>query len=136
MRREFHILVVEDNPADALLIEEAFKECGYRCEFTFAPSHAEGKKLLANSSFHLLISDYGGSEHEKSDAFIRTMRQDHPLIPIVVFSGHSDPRSAYKAGANAFIPKVSSWADFVRNIRDTMHFWIDVAKLPLPRAPQ
>lgn len=132
MDRTYRILVVEDNPADVLLIEEAFKECGYRCQLTVADGPAQARKLLTSepSAFHLVISDYGGSERPESEAFIRMLRQDHPLVPVVVFSGYPDPRSAYIAGANAFVSKSGALDDFFGRVRETMRFWLDVALLP------
>ncbi len=128
----YRILIVEDNPGDVLLIEEAFKECGYRCKLALAASRAEAQKLLGSESFHLILADYASSDLDDSDTFIRMIRRDYPLTPVIAFSGYSDPRRAYEAGANAFVLKVGSLDEFCQKVRDTMRFWIDVATMPLP----
>ncbi len=132
-QRSYHILVVEDNPGDAHLIREAFRECSQRCDLSFAESTEAAKELLESRAFDLVLSDMGVRNAGSAD-FIRGIRSDKRLksLPIIVLSGAPDPVPAYEAGANAFIAKTMDMDQFFSKIKALMHFWVDVAELPRP----
>lgn len=132
-RRTYRILVVEDNPGDAHLIGEAFRECCQECYLTFAQTAEEAKQLLASEAFDLILSDMGIRNGEGAD-FIRSIRADARLkgVPVIVLSGAPDPKPAYEAGANAFIAKVMDMDQFFAKIDALMKFWMRVAELPPP----
>ncbi len=133
-RRSYNILVVEDNPGDAHLIQEAFRECGHACILHFADTTGAARRLLQAYRFDMVLSDMGVKNGETAD-FIREIRADVHLkvLPVVVLSGSPDPRPAYEAGANAFIPKTMNMEEFFSKIQALMHFWVDVAELPPPQ---
>lgn len=131
--RNYNILVVEDNPGDAHLMREAFRECGQVCNLQFAETLRIARQLLDLHSFDLLLSDMGVGNGESFE-FIRGIRSNDRLktLPIVVVSGAPDPRPAYEAGANAFISKTMDMDQFFSKIHALMHFWTQVAELPRP----
>jgi CheY-like chemotaxis protein len=132
--RSYNILVVEDNPGDAVLIREAFAECGKACSLTFAVDSRSAKDLLRSHTFDLVISDMGFRNEEGAE-FIRAVRADPRLrsVPLIVLSGSPNPRVAYEAGANAFVAKSIDLETFFAKIKALMHFWVEVVELP--RAP-
>lgn len=129
--RIYNVLVVEDNPGDAHLIQEAFLECGGNCKLTFADSLQRAQEALRNATFDIVLSDMGVRNGEGED-FIRGIRADSRLrtIPVIVLSGSMNPRPAYEAGANAFVSKTMDMDQFFAKIRALMHFWMEVAELP------
>jgi CheY-like chemotaxis protein len=129
--RTYRILVVEDNPADAFVIQQAFQECGCPCRLTFAESHEEAQQMVSPKLFDLVLSDFG-TLIEPATAFVQSVRARYPRLPSVILSGGSNPNIAYDAGATAFIKKVPDLQRFFEKIRGLMHFWIDVAELPYP----
>ena len=134
LRRTYNILIVEDNPGDANLIREAFRECGQSCELVFAESTGAAQQLLGEGSFDMMLSDLGLRDGE-TEQFIHGIRADPRLrtLPIIVVSGAPDPLPAYEAGANAFIAKTLDMDEFFLKIRALMHFWVEVAELPPAR---
>ncbi len=130
-QRRLKILVVEDNPGDVLLIQEAFRECELRCELAIADSIAEAIRLAEQNRFDLVISDMSVSNDE-SATFFEWMRSQDRLksTPIVVVSGILNPSRAYAAGANAFVAKSTDLDRFFEKIRAMMDFWVNVAELP------
>ncbi|HEX3683418.1 MAG TPA: response regulator [Bryobacteraceae bacterium] len=122
------VLVIEDNPADVLLIEEAFSECGYRCELTFANSLSKAEGVIAEHKFHIVLCDC--AEREGAARVIGVIRRHQPRVPVIVLSGYPDPHPAYDAGANAFVRKAANLDEFFRRVREIMHFWVEVAELP------
>ncbi len=130
-RRTYNILVVEDNPGDAHLIREAFRECGHDCSLHFAETPAAAKQLLDTKVFDFMLSDMGLRVGESAD-LIRNIRRDSRMntLPVIVLSGSPDPRPAYEAGANAFISKTMDMDQLFSKIQALMHFWVKVAELP------
>ncbi len=129
--RSYNILVVEDNPGDAHLIREAFRECGHDCNLQFAETPAAANQLLETQVFDFMLSDMGLRVGESAD-LIRKIRRDSRLktLPVIVLSGSPDPRPAYEAGANAFISKTMDMDQLFSKIQALMHFWVKVAELP------
>ena len=127
----YNILLVEDSAGDAVLISEAFSECGYRCKLNIVGSTIEAERVLSTDQFNLILCDYGSDVAAGSEA-IKRLRQLSHLTPIVVFSGYPDPRPAYQAGANAYVPKAGSLDDLYQRVRSIMQFWTSVAELPPP----
>lgn len=132
--RTYNILVVEDNPGDAHLIQEAFLECGSSCLLTFADTLQKAQEALHLKSFDLILSDMGVPNGE-GEEFIKAIRSNPRLrtLPIIVLSGSMNPRPAYEAGANAFVSKTMDMDQFFAKIKALMHFWVDIAELPPPR---
>lgn len=129
--RNYSILVVEDNPGDALLIREAFAECGKNCQVTLAETAEAAKSFLKSQNFDLVISDMSMRSEEGTD-LIQAIRSDARLksVPVIVLSGSANSRPAYEAGANAFIAKSMDIEGFFTKIQALMHFWLEVVELP------
>ncbi|MGI9071211.1 MAG: response regulator [Bryobacteraceae bacterium] len=129
--RTYEILAIDDNEADLRLIQEAFAECGHSCHLTCTNSIHDTVKILQTETFDLVLSEMGptceGSE------LVRVIRGDdrRRATPIIVLSAIIDPSPAYAAGANAFVAKGADLDTFFARIRDVMHFWVNVAELPL-----
>ena len=129
--RIYEILVVDDNPADLYIIQEAFAQCGFRCHLTTGSSSKGAEQLLQRERFDLLLSDFG-VDAEEGRSFIRSVRAGSPSLPIIVLSGNYNSSLAYESGANAFVRKSADLQEFFAKIQGIMKFWIDVAELPLP----
>ena len=63
--RIYEILVVDDNPADLYIIQEAFAQCGFRCHLTTGSSSKGAEQLLQRERFDLLLSDFGADAEEE-----------------------------------------------------------------------
>ena len=126
----YAILVVDDNPADVRLLQEAFGACGHRCQLTCTDSIPAATQILQTKTFDLVISDMG--PYKEGLALLSVIRSDKRLktIPVIVLSGVSDPLHAYEAGANAFISKDADIDTFFRKVKTLMEFWVNVAELP------
>jgi len=132
--RTYNILVVEDNPGDAHLIQEAFLESGSTCHLIVTDTVEKAEEALRTTAFDLVLSDMGVRNGENED-FIKRIRGNPRLksLPIIVVSGSPNPRPAYEAGANAFVSKTMDMDQFFAKIQALMHFWVDIAELPPSR---
>lgn len=114
------LLVVEDNPADARLLQETLKDApGGGFEITVAERLADGLRLV-HEGFDAVILDLRLPDSEGFATF-ETMRAEAPEMPIVVLSGMSDESLAVRAvqeGAQDYLVKGKADAEaLTRSIR-------------------
>jgi chemotaxis family two-component system response regulator Rcp1 len=141
MDRTPRILLVEDNPADVDLAQEAFRECGMQAHFYIAGDGQEAWDLLSRSGpyaevprpdfiiLDLNLPRLSGREvlaRIKSDAGLRSV----PVIILTTSSRPQDITSCYDLSANSYIVKSSTWEGFLASIRSLDQYWFHTAELP------
>lgn len=136
-----HILLIEDNEGDVILIEEAFEECSKEFNLTIARDGGEAMDyLFKRDDFNddekpdLILLDinlprYNGHE------ILKKLKQDKALkrIPVIMLTTSTrdkDIEMAYEAHCNAFISKSLEMDDFISSIVKITEFWFDVVTLP------
>jgi two-component system cell cycle sensor histidine kinase/response regulator CckA len=102
------LLLVEDNPGDARLLREMFKEQGsHDTEVTHVESVTEAEKHLAGREFDIILLDLGLPDAEGLGA-VRRARAAAPRVPLVVLTGLDDESLAVQAlqeGAQDYLVK-------------------------------
>jgi DNA-binding response OmpR family regulator len=103
------ILLVEDNPGDARLIEEMIKEVEgpARFEFVHVKSLAEALQSLGADSFDSVLLDLGLPDSSGLDTLVKVHTQA-PDMPIVVLTGLADEAvsaEALRRGASDYLVK-------------------------------
>jgi signal transduction histidine kinase len=84
------VLLVEDSPSDAALLEESLSECGFgRFEFTHAGTLAEAICLTRQADFDVALLDLTLPDSSGRETFLRAQAQA-PALPIVVMTGIQD----------------------------------------------
>jgi signal transduction histidine kinase len=84
------ILLVEDSPSDAALLQESLTQSQLeRFAFTHAECWAEAAKKLQQGHFDVLLLDLSLPDSTGRDTFLRA-RADAPHLPIVVLTGVED----------------------------------------------
>lgn len=99
------LLLVEDNPRDARLVEIALSETGLRVELHRAESLAQAQARLGGMD--LILLDLGLPE-SRGLPTLQALLPSAGRIPIVVLSGHADDDledQAFAAGARGYLPK-------------------------------
>ncbi|HJQ93017.1 MAG TPA: response regulator [Candidatus Thermoplasmatota archaeon] len=102
------LLLVEDNPKDARLLDLALGETdgiAYRLEV--APNLAEGMRRLLAGGIHLVLLDLGLPDSQGLDTLVR-MVQAVADVPIVVITGLDDEemeQAARRRGAMGYMVK-------------------------------
>ena len=102
---ELAVLIVEDNPGDARLVEWALRhepEARFRTEH--APRLAAALERLDRGGIDLVLLDLGLPD-SRADEGVRRIHARTPRVAIVVLSGAEDPvlvRRAIEAGAQDF----------------------------------
>jgi diguanylate cyclase (GGDEF)-like protein/PAS domain S-box-containing protein len=102
------VLLVEDNPGDARLLHEMFKEQDSRTvELTHVPCMLAAEKYLQEQRVDIVLVDLGLPDAQGLEAVRRT-RAVAPHIPLVVLSGMDDESMAVQAlqeGAQDYLIK-------------------------------
>jgi len=96
MNDSIRVLLIEDNPGDARLIQEMLKEAGSRFDFKWADRLSTGLERLVEEVFDVLLLDLGLPDSQGIDTFTRAHAQA-AQIPIIVLTGLADETIAVKA---------------------------------------
>jgi DNA-binding NarL/FixJ family response regulator len=102
------VLLVEDNPADAFLLQEALRETGYlKVEVSHVERLDEAFTRLRSNSFHALLLDLSLPDSQGLDTVARA-QAEAPHLAIVVLTGNEDEETAVAAvrmGAQDYLLK-------------------------------
>jgi two-component system, chemotaxis family, response regulator Rcp1 len=139
--RPARILLVEDNPADVRLTQEAFSDGQGRCELTVARDGVEAMSALRETSAEgvpyqpdLVLLDLnlprkGGREvlaEIKGDPQLRHI----PVVVLTTSQAEQDVRQAYDLLANCYVVKPVDLDHFLALIRALEDFWLTTVRLP------
>jgi len=109
MMDKFNILLIEDNPADARLIDlylsEAYDDSSYT--LTTADSLTVGLEFIASKEFNVILVDLTLPDSFGLDTFKKAFEKA-PETPIIVLTGVEDEKvglNAMKLGAQDFLIK-------------------------------
>ena len=141
LSRPVEILLVEDNPGDVRLTEEAFKEGKLSNNLSVAGDGVEALAFLRQEGEYassprpdLILLDLNlplKSGHEvlreiKSDPAIRRI----PVIILTTSSAEQDILSTYDLHANCHITKPVDLNQFIKIIQSIESFWLSTVELP------
>ena len=102
------ILLVEDNPGDARLLQEMIKEAGAaQYELTWTNLLDKALKLLSEKPFDLVLLDLGLPGSIGMDTY-KKVHSQVPNVPIVILSGFDSETfatEAAKSGAKGYLNK-------------------------------
>src|SRR5262245_25749986 len=120
-----HVLLVEDNPADVLLIREGMRKSRIPSDVVIAYDGEEALKLLGTTcKFDLVILDLNVPK-VNGHAFLERYRV-HDGPPAVVFTGSlktDDRTRALALGANDYVVKPRVFEEFVRAVGGILERW-------------
>ncbi|HEY5730170.1 MAG TPA: HD domain-containing phosphohydrolase [Anaerolineales bacterium] len=108
MNNTTSILLIEDDPAHAELIQRAFEERGDETKLTIAHTLAEARAHLDNFSPTLIIADWRLPDGDSSELLYEDDSQ--PNIPVIIMTSYGSERNAVnviKSGALDYIVKSS-----------------------------
>ncbi len=116
-----HILFIEDNPTDALLLKDTLsKDLLANYELEIAENLKDGLSFLKKHSSDIVLLDLGLPDSTGLETFLK-IHKKFPDVPIVVISGSTDEKLAYdtiQAGAQDYLVKdIKGWALVSRAIR-------------------
>ena len=107
MSQTIRILHLEDNPADALLVRDLFKEQGLAVELAEVDCREKFLQAFRGEKWDLVLSDFRLTDFNGLDA-LRIVRENNPFLPFILISGNLGEQAAIeslKAGATDYILK-------------------------------
>ena len=131
------VVVAEDDPDDALILQRAFKENGAVRPIHILPDGAEAIAYLHGDG------EYGDRvAHPFPDMLILDLKMprvdgfevlewinqnpDYRVIPAIIWSNSADRRDvkhAFCLGAHAYLCKPATYEHFVEAVRSLIDFW-------------
>ncbi|MFI6339067.1 response regulator [Streptomyces sp. NPDC050535] len=136
--RPFDVLLVEDDIADAMLIEEALSERGARnlVQVTDGVAALEHLRTPGTPRPDLIVLDLNMPRMNGRD-LLKVLKGDDDLqtIPVVVLTTSTAPddvTGAYSSHANAYVTKPVNLEEFERAVQSIDAFYLDTAARPRP----
>jgi DNA-binding response OmpR family regulator len=104
-----HLLLIEDNSADAVILQDALAGDESPASFTVTVSErlSEGLKQLSEQSFDLILLDLGLPDSQGLET-LNEVGAEHPGVPVVVLTGRTDKEIGIQAvsqGAQDYLVK-------------------------------
>jgi two-component system response regulator len=136
-----HILLVEDDPADAKLFEMATREVRQSLSVETVPDGAAALEYVYHRGTYtnappctLIVLDLNLPGLDGFEV-LRRIKTDSSTesIPVIVLSSTASPedvKQAYAKGANAFLSKPKDEEDMVAMAKSFVHYWCDMVRLP------
>ena len=139
--RPIEILLVEDNPGDVRLTQEALGEAKVRNNLAVAKDGVEALAYLrreapfeAATRPDLILLDLNLPRKDgrevlaeiKADADLRRL----PVVVLTTSSAEKDVLESYNLYANCYITKPVDLDQFVRIVSSIEDFWLTIVKLP------
>ena len=135
------ILLVEDNPDDIRLTQEALKEGTIRNELHVVKDGVEAieflkrkGKYIAHQTPDIILLDLNLPRKDGREVLAEIKSDENlKLIPVIILTTSDadlDIQKSYKLHANCFITKPVDLDQFIFIIRQIETFWFTVVKLP------
>lgn len=141
LSKTVELLIIEDNPGDVRLLEEAFEELNSNVHLHVARDGAEGLEMV-NEAFgsatawqpDLILLDLNLPKVNGHDVLARLKADPKTMrIPVIVLTSSradADVRRAYDSHANAYLKKPSTLDGLLSAAQDITNFWVRTATLP------
>ena len=136
-----NILLVEDNPAEALLTEEAFKQSKLNNNlFIVGDGELALDFLNKRNSYEdavtpdLILLDLNLPKVDGREVLAHLKLHDHlSRIPVIVLTSSAlekDVMSCYDNGANSYIVKPMELDKFIKIVESIAAYWFSMSVLP------
>lgn len=141
MGKPIEILLVEDSPGDARLVQENMKEAKVRNNLNIVADGVEAMAYLHKEGAYknavrpdMVLLDLNLPKKDGREV-LAEMKADEKLkmIPVVVLTisqAEEDILKSYNLHANAFVTKPVDLKQFMLAVKAIEGFWLTVVKLP------
>ena len=139
--KPIEIMLAEDNPGDARLTVEGFKDAKVKNNITVVEDGKEALAYLRHEGPYanvalpdLILLDLNMPKKDGREV-LAEIKADEELrrIPVLVFTisnAEKDILEAYDLQASAFITKPIDLDEFITVVRSLEEFWLTIVKLP------
>jgi len=141
LKKMIHILLVEDNEGDIVLTKEALEEIAMDITLSvtkdgkqaidFLNQNEEYKSATIPDLVLLDINLPKKNGHEVLQYIKENEKLKHiPVIMLTTSSSERDIDLTYSNHANCYITKPSDVNEYIEALSATVHFWLNICKLP------
>jgi CheY-like chemotaxis protein len=138
------VLLVEDDPGDVLMTQEAFEEHKVQNRLNVVSDGAEALAYLRREGKFadavrpdLILLDLNLPRRDGREVLAEIKKDDElgriPVVVLTTSSADEDILRSYQLHANAYVTKPVDFERFIAVIRQIDEFFVSVVKLP-PRA--
>jgi two-component system response regulator len=122
-----HILLIEDNGGDALLVREAIRLSSVDADVTIASDGEKGLRWLRSPRFtpDLVILDLSIPKIKGLEV-LEHCRPSENSAPVIVFTSSSNPQErarAFELGAKEYLVKPTELVEYMDTIRSAIEHW-------------
>jgi len=141
VNRMYHVLLVEDNPGDVLLMQEVFRHSQRQVTLHVAGDGEQAMDFVRKNAAwrdaptpDLILMDLNLPRYDGWEV-LRNIKASPVLcrIPVVVLTTSAAPRDvllSYDLHANSFVTKPVDFDQFVEIMRNIETFWLSTSLLP------
>jgi CheY-like chemotaxis protein len=133
----FRILIVEDNPADAQILQMALERAGVPLDIALREDGVKAIEYLADGNparCDLVLLDLNLPRLSGFEVLERIRScEELQSLPVVVLSGSADAGDVdrcYRSGANSYICKPTHLVDILTVAAQIVTYWSQCVKLP------
>jgi len=139
--KNIEILLVEDNPADIRLAQEAFKDAKVHNILYTVGDGVEAMAFLRRQGKYadvgrpdLILLDLNLPKKDGREVLAEIKADERlKLIPVVILTVSKDEEDilkTYKLHANCYITKPIDFEQFMKVVKSIEEFWLTIVKLP------
>ena len=139
--KNIEILLVEDNPADIRLAQEAFKDAKVHNILYTVGDGVEAMAFLRREGKYadaprpdLILLDLNLPKKDGREVLAEIKADEHlKLIPVVILTVSKDEEDilkTYNLHANCYITKPIDFEQFMKVVKTIEEFWLTIVKLP------
>ncbi len=139
MRRKAHIMLVEDNHSDQVMVERALEDGKIACDLSILPNGQKALEslrdmVLSDSLPDLVLMDINMPVMDGKQT-LHQIRADLELkhLPVVMLTTSNrekDVLESYQLGVNAYLTKPVLDSEFIKTIQQLENFWFELVVLP------
>lgn len=141
MQQRLEILLVEDNPGDVLLTQEAFRDNSLTHHLSVAENGEDALRLLRREGQYgdapqpdVILLDLNLPKMDGRE-LLAELKNDPALrhIPVIVLTSSNsgqDVSKAYKLHANCYLTKPIEVDEFLHKMKSLEEFWLNIVRLP------
>lgn len=133
---EVHILLVEDNSSDVILIQEALKDAAIPHVLRVAVDGDEALQILYSADFrpHIVLLDLNLPKKSGLEV-LKEVKKDPSFRPIPVLiltnsKSEDDVILAYASYCNAYVRKPLGFEGLLKTVASIGQFWFETSTLP------
>jgi CheY-like chemotaxis protein len=135
------ILLVEDNPGDARLAEEALKDAKVRNNLHWVDDGVEAMTFLRRQGKYegaprpdVILLDLNLPKKDGREVLADIKADDDlkriPVVVLTVSNAEADIVKSYNLHANCYIRKPLDLDQFIEVVKAIKDFWLTIVKLP------